>query len=113
LFIAPDPAQIEAAARTGSQFVELHTGAFAEGFDEEARRQAELDRLLAGARQAHGLGLKVNAGHGLNYQNLPLLHRVPHLVELNIGHSIISRAVAAGLKAAVAEMLRLMASYGG
>ena len=75
--------------------------------------RAELDRLIAGAKQAHALGLKVNAGHGLNYQNLPLLHRVPHLVELNIGHSIISRAVTVGLQAAVQEMLGLMANYRG
>src|SRR5206468_6401353 len=75
LFIAPDPAQIEAAARTGSQFIELHTGAFAESFEVEREREAELERLTAGARQAHALGLKVNAGHGLNYQNLPALHR--------------------------------------
>src|ERR1019366_3096102 len=57
LFIAPDPAQIEAAARTGSQFIELHTGAFAEGFDQDLRRKAELERLVAGAKQAHDLGL--------------------------------------------------------
>jgi len=113
LFIAPDPAQIEAAARTGSQFIELHTGAYDEGFDDEPRRNAELERLIAGAKQAHALGLQVNAGHGLNYRNLPLLHRVPHLVELNIGHTIISRAVTAGLKVAVQEMLRLMANYRG
>ena len=74
----------------------MHTGAFAEAFDQEPQRPDELDRLIAGAKQAHALGLKVNAGHGLNYQNLPLLHRVPHLVELNIGHSIISRAVTVG-----------------
>src|SRR5439155_9112252 len=78
LFIAPDAAQIEAAARSGSQFIELHTGAFAESFPEPKQRQRELERLIAGAKQAHGLGLKVNAGHGLNYDNLPLLHRVPH-----------------------------------
>ena len=113
LFIAPDPAQIEAAARTGSQFIELHTGAFAEGFDQDLRRHAELERLVAGAKQAHALGLKVNAGHGLNYQNLPLLRHVPHLVELNIGHTIISRAVTVGIKAAVKDMLRLMANYQG
>ena len=113
LFIAPDPAQIEASARAGSQFIELHTGAFAEAFDQEQERRAELDRLIAGAKQAHSLGLKVNAGHGLNYENLPLLHRVPHLVELNIGHSVISRAVSVGLTAAVQEMLRLMADYRG
>ena len=93
LFIAPDPQQIEASARTGSQFVELHTGAFADSFAEEKAREIELGRLIDGARQAHGLGLRVNAGHGLNYQNLPTIHRVPHLVELNIGHSIIARAV--------------------
>jgi pyridoxine 5-phosphate synthase len=113
LFIAPDSAQIEAAAATGSQFIELHTGAFAEAFDNERERLAELERLIAGARKAHALGLRVNAGHGLNYQNLPLLHRVPRLVELNIGHTIISRAVTVGLESAVKEMLRLMENYPG
>jgi pyridoxine 5-phosphate synthase len=113
LFIAPDPAQIEAAARIGSQFIELHTGAYAENFDDFRARDAELQRLVAAAKQAQALGLKVNAGHGLNYQNLPDLHCVPHLVELNIGHSIVSRAVSVGMEAAVREMLRLMADYRG
>jgi len=113
LFIAPDPAQIEAASRTGSQFIELHTGAFAESFEDARDREAELGRLIAGARPAHDLGLKVNAGHGLNYQNLLVLPRVPHLVELNIGHSIVSRAITVGLPAAVKEMLRLMENYRG
>jgi pyridoxine 5-phosphate synthase len=113
LFIAPDPPQIEAAARAGSQFIELHTGAFAEAFVLEPQRPNELDRLIAGAKQAHALGLRVNAGHGLNYQNLPLVHRVPHLVELNIGHTIIGRAVTVGLQTAVREMLALMANYRG
>jgi len=113
LFIAPDPAQIDAAARVGSQFIELHTGAFAESFDQEPNRPAELERLIAGAKQAHALGLNVNAGHGLNYQNLPAVHRMPHLIELNIGHSIISRAVTVGLQTAVKEMLCLMADYPG
>jgi len=108
LFIAPEPKQIEAAALIGAQFIELHTGAFAEAFREAPQSTGELDRLRAGAEQAHCLGLKVNAGHGLNYSNLPLLHRVPHLVELNIGHSIISRAVFVGLRAAVEEMLALV-----
>lgn len=108
LFIAPDPDQIAAAARTGSQFIELHTGRFAESFDNAAARDAELQRLIAGANQAHQLGLRVNAGHGLNYVNLPLLGRVPHLVELNIGHSIISRALTTGLASAVKEMLALL-----
>jgi pyridoxine 5-phosphate synthase len=113
LFIAPDPDQIEAAARTGSQFIELHTGAFAEAFADESRREIELHRLISGAKQAHSIGLKVNAGHGLNYQNLATLHRVPHLVELNIGHSIISRAITVGIEKAVKEMLACMAGYGG
>lgn len=113
LFIVPDPAQVEAAARVGSQFVELHTGSFAEHYAEPAARQRELERLAAAARQAHALGLQVNAGHGLNYVNLPALWAVPHLVELNIGHSIISRAVFTGLDRAVREMLALMAGYPG
>jgi pyridoxine 5-phosphate synthase len=108
LFITPTPTQIQAAAFVGSQFIELHTGQFAEHFEEEPRREEELQRLITGSKQAHALGLRVNAGHGLNYQNLSLLHRVPHLVELNIGHSIISRSVTTGLAAAVKDMLRLL-----
>lgn len=113
LFISPDPAQIEAAARAGAQFIELHTGTFAEKFEEEQGRSSELERLVRAANQAHAAGLKVNAGHGLNYQNLAVLLRVPHLVELNIGHSIISRALFSGIGLAVKEMLALMASYSG
>ncbi|TAL01992.1 MAG: pyridoxine 5'-phosphate synthase [Verrucomicrobia bacterium] len=127
LFIAPDAAQIEASARVGSEFIELHTGQFAheyfekwgEATDEPAREDArptesrELQRLIDGAKLAHKLGLQVNAGHGLNFVNLPTLHRVPHLVELNIGHSIVSRAVFVGLERAVREMLQLMSGYAG
>jgi pyridoxine 5-phosphate synthase len=127
LFIAPDEKQIEAGARVGAQFIELHTGQFAEEFLESVdmsplskaptRRRSpkdfELQRLIAGAKQVHALGLKVNAGHGLNYDNLPLLRDVPHLVELNIGHSIVSRAVFVGMKTAVQEMLALMKAYRG
>lgn len=113
LFINPDPAQIRAAAQTGSQFVELHTGSYAEHFADPAGRSRELDRLGDAARLAHELGLRVNAGHGLNYLNLPALHAVPHLVELNIGHSIISRAVFTGLDQAVRELLVLMRDYRG
>lgn len=113
LFIAPDLAQVEAAVETGTQFIELHTGQFAEHFLDPSERDAELDRLAAAARAAHGAGLRVNAGHGLNYQNLPFLRRVPHLVELNIGHSIISRSVLTGLTEAVKEMLTLMEEYQG
>lgn len=111
LFIAPDPAQIEASARLGAQFIELHTGAFAEAFANPAECERELQRLISGAKQAHALGLKVNAGHGLNYENLRTLHRVPHLVELNIGHSIVSRAITVGITSAVGEMLELMKDY--
>jgi len=134
LFIAPDEAQIEASARTGAQFIELHTGKFAEEFICRSRgseaqtseckisqslltsaptAESELQRLIAGAGLAHSLGLKVNAGHGLNYVNLPTLFAVPHLVELNIGHSIVSRAVFAGMETAVKEMLAVMAAYHG
>ncbi|HEY5043637.1 MAG TPA: pyridoxine 5'-phosphate synthase [Verrucomicrobiae bacterium] len=113
LFIAPDEQQIAASARVGSQFIELHTGQFAEQFRDQAKGESELQRLISGAKQAHALGLKVNAGHGLNCENLPLLFRVPHLVELNIGHSLVGRAVFAGLETAVKEMLRLMENYRG
>ncbi len=112
LFIAPDAKQIEASARTGAEFIELHTGQFAEAFSKSEignrNSEIELQRLIAGAEQAHALGLQVNAGHGLNYVNLPAMQRVPHLVELNIGHSIISRAVFVGLDKAVREMLALL-----
>jgi pyridoxine 5-phosphate synthase len=107
LFIAPDPAQIEAAAKSGAQFIELHTGAFAESFAKPTF-SSETDRLVTATEQAHGAGLRVNAGHGLNYLNLSGLSRVPHLVELNIGHAIVSRAVFVGLGEAVREMLDLM-----
>ena len=112
LFIAPDAEQVQAASRTGSQFIELHTGAFAENFHRKRERALELERLAAAARQAHDLGLRVNAGHGLNYQNLAALRQVPHLEELNIGHSIISRAIVVGLADAVREMLLAMKELG-
>jgi len=108
LFITPTPTQIQAASFVGTQFVELHTGAYAEHFADKQQREQELNRLITAANQAHGLGIKVNAGHGLNYENLAALYRVPHMVELNIGHSIVSRAVFVGLGNAVKEMLRLM-----
>ena len=110
LFIAPDAAQIEASARVGAQFVELHTGAFAEAFH-AGKFEPELERLATGARAAHAAGLKVNAGHGLNYENVRLLDKVPHLVELNIGHGIVSRAIFVGLDRAVREMLVAMKHY--
>jgi pyridoxine 5-phosphate synthase len=112
MFIDPIEAQIRASAELGAPVVELHTGAFANAFD--SARAAELTRLTQAARLAHELGLQVNAGHGLSYQNLAqLLENVPHLRELNIGHSIISRSLFVGLDRAVGEMLALMASYAG
>jgi len=108
LFISPVPAQVEAAAQVGAQFIELNTGLFAEYFHRKHERAREMELLVAAAGQAHSLGLRVNAGHGLNYQNLPALLAAPHLVELNIGHSIISRALVVGLATAVREMLLVM-----
>lgn len=115
LFVDPDFDQIDASARCGAQFVELHTGQFAEEF---ARNESsggngliELSKLINAAKRAHELELKVNAGHGLNYANLRLLMQVPHLVELNIGHSIVSRALTVGMGSAVREMLELMKNY--
>lgn len=111
LFIAPDPAQIEAAARLRVPCIELHTGTFCEATG--AAAGAELERLIAGARLAHRLGLQVNAGHGINLHNLPGLLRLPHLDTLNIGHSIVARAVLVGMEAAVREMLAGLAAYRG
>jgi len=113
LFVDPDPRQLDAAAQSGAQFVELHTGPYAEAWGHKDARNLQIERLVAAARHAHGLGLQVNAGHGLNLQNLPLLHLVPHLVELNIGHSIVSRAVFVGLQPAVREFLNALQGYPG
>lgn len=111
LFIGPDVAQVEASAKIGAQFIELHTGEFAEHYHRKKERADEIDRLVRAAEAAHQLGVKVNAGHGLNYQNVAGLFQVPHLVELNIGHSIISRSLTVGLASAVKEMLHAMQGY--
>jgi pyridoxine 5-phosphate synthase len=108
LFISPVAAQVEAAAKVGAQYIELNTGLFAENFHRKHERCQEMEKLAAAAGQAHSLGLRVNAGHGLTYQNLPALLVAPHLVELNIGHSIISRALVVGLATAVREMLLML-----
>lgn len=111
LFIGPDPDQIESAARAGAGFVELHTGAYAEAFADGPARRRELDRIIAGARLARELGLRVNAGHGLTAANLPtLLEETPGLEELNIGHSIVSRAIFTGLQQAVGEFVAVIAA---
>ena len=110
LFIDPDEAQIRAAAELAAPVIELHTGAFANATGDAAA--TELGRLRDAATLAASLGLQVNAGHGLNYTNTPrLLETVPNLQELNIGHSVVSRALFVGLERAVSEMLRLMAEY--
>lgn len=109
LFIAPEPRQIEAAVALGAPCIELHTGSFCETTG--AAAEAELRRLIDAARLAHDAGLQVNAGHGINRDNLPDILRIPHLDTLNIGHSIVARAVFVGLREAVAEMLRGMTAY--
>jgi pyridoxine 5-phosphate synthase len=106
LFIDPERAQLDAAVAAGAPVVELHTGKYA---DTEGNEQAdELERIIDAARYGHGLGLVINAGHGLHYQNVKPIARIEQVVELNIGHAIIARAVFDGLGPAVAEMKRLM-----
>jgi len=106
LFIDPERAQLDAAVAAGAPVVELHTGKYA---DSEGNEQAdELERIVDAARYGHGLGLVINAGHGLHYQNVKPIARIEQVVELNIGHAIIARAVFDGLGPAVAEMKRLM-----
>jgi pyridoxine 5-phosphate synthase len=103
LFIDPDGPQIEASAALRAPYVELHTGAYAHACH-TPRRAAEFARLRDGAERARGLGLTVNAGHGINYVNIAEVRTLPHLHELNIGHSIVSRAVFSGVDEAVREM---------
>lgn len=108
LFIDPDPQQIQAAAKIGAPCVELHTGAFATAFSRQDYQQ-QWEALLDSARLAHELGLLVNAGHGINYHNIRLIRSLPHLHELNIGHSILARSMLTGIAEAVSEMKRRMA----
>lgn len=107
LFIDPDVAQIDAAYKTGAQFIELHTGAYSEAFGTK-NENSEILKLKSATIFAQSLGLKVNAGHGLNYQNVHRMKEISNLVELNIGHSIISRAIFFGLETAVREMKELI-----
>ena len=109
IFIDPDREQISAARSIGADYIELHTGSFANASGAEQR--AELDRLITAARYAHEVGLKVNAGHGIDYQNIAGILEIPYLQELNIGHSIVARAVMVGIDQAVREMLTLMRPY--
>lgn len=107
LFIDPSREQVSAAAETGAQFIELHTGAYANAFGTPKEKE-EFMKLKQACSLAHLLGLKVNAGHGLNYTNVKRMHEIEGIHELNIGHSIISRAVFAGLDSAVKEMLAIV-----
>jgi len=106
LFIDPEERQLEAAVECGAPVVELHTGAYADATGE--RRAAELQRIMHAAAYGDRLGLVVNAGHGLNYDNVGEVAAIPQIIELNIGHAIVSRAVFDGLAVAVSEMKRLM-----
>ena len=106
MFIDPDAHQVEASSRIGAEMIELHTGCFANAFAEE--RKQETNRLIAAAELGYGLGLQVNAGHGINLQNLTDLLTVPHLAELNIGHTLVARSVRVGLETAVREMREAM-----
>jgi pyridoxine 5-phosphate synthase len=103
LFVDPDPAQIEAGAAAGAPVVELHTGAYANAYWGPAGER-EFERLRDAAERARALGLAVNAGHGINYVNIGRVRALPHLHELNIGHSILSRALFTGIEEAVREM---------
>ena len=109
LFIDPEFDQLDAAAKAGADYVELHTGTYSNAAGAERRK--ELDRLIAAAEHAHKLGLSVNAGHGIDYENIAGILEIPHLSELNIGHSIVGRAIMTGMEQAVREMLDAMKPY--
>jgi len=112
LFIDPTLEEVDAAAELGVEMVELHTGGLANAFTEKIEKE-ELEKLRAAARAASESQMQVNAGHGINYKNIALIHQIPNLTELNIGHSIVSRAVRVGLGTAVKEMLAAMENYRG
>jgi len=109
LFIDPDPAQVEAARRMGAVAVELHTGRYAHSW---RTGDAALDQLRHAARHAADMGLFVHAGHGLTYQNVVPVARIVEIEELNIGHSVVSRAVMTGMRAAVEAMRHLVKDAG-
>ena len=111
LFIDPDPAQLDAAVAVGAPVVELHTGRYADTSGDE--QAGELRRVVKAAQYGDDLGLVINAGHGLNYNNVAEIAVIAQIVELNIGHSIISRALFDGLSSAVGEMKRLMTQARG
>ncbi len=107
LFLDPDKTQLDKAAQIGARVVEIHTGLYANAKD-AAQRRMELEKIAVMVDYAGSLGLQVNAGHGLHYHNIQAVAAIPAIVELNIGHAIISRALFSGLKSAVREMKRLI-----
>ncbi len=107
LFIDPDLSQIEAAASTGAPVIEIHTGHYADTVTSTERNE-EFGRIALAVERGRELGLQVNAGHGLSYQNVQSIAAIPDIAELNIGHAIVARAVFIGLQPAVREMKRLM-----
>ena len=107
LFIDADKAQIDAALATKAPYIEIHTGHYADAASEK-EQQTELVRLIEWIKYAHSLGLKVNAGHGLNYFNVKPIAAIEEIIELNIGHAIIARAAIDGLDKAVRDMKKLM-----
>lgn len=111
MFIDPDLDQVRASAEIGASMIELHTGTFANELGD--KRAVEAARLKSAAELGQSLGLQVNAGHGLTTRNLPDLFVVPHLAELNIGHTLVARSVFVGLHTAIQEMLEVMKQYPG
>jgi len=107
IFTEPDIPQIDASAELGADFIEIHTGVFANALTEEEQFD-ELERIRGAAKHAKKLGLGVNAGHGLNYQNIKIFRELENIDEVSIGHSIIARAVIVGIEEAVKEMIRLI-----
>jgi len=110
MFIDPEPGQLEASAKIGSPWVELHTGSFARGWTDPIQRDKELSQLMEGMRIGISLGMQVNAGHGINYENVQGARKLTQITEFNIGHSIISRSIEKGLSEAVSTMKKLLNS---
>ncbi len=111
LFVDPDEKQLSASAAVGAKVVELHTGTFCDASENVAKD--ELDRLIKGAEIAHDLGMVVNAGHGINLDNIEAVLKMPWMKTLNIGHSIIAQAVFVGLEQSVRDMIKKMETYNG
>jgi len=109
IFTEPDIPQVDASAEAGADFIEIHTGVFANALTEEEQFD-ELERIRGAAKHAKKLGLGVNAGHGLNYQNIKIFRELEDIDEVSIGHAIIARAVIVGIEEAVKEMIRLIRS---